>query len=376
MKRALQSAISDVSVEFKDFEVLQSPQNLPPIFNGEKLVVYGILKSRAAAKFPEDKGSAVLKGVMLGKHIHHSVPFKLQPVESAQSLPSIHHLAGKALISDWQQSGREKNDIVKLSIESSVISTHTAFVAVDEESSEPITGAIKTWEIRANQFGAMNYQNVLGLTHRVALSFDSAMDSDDESEEEEWDDNVVPESACIMEGGSMDFEMDGREVEMVHTRRSASLLSSDDELAGESLPALMHHKVAPAPRGSKQAPLVNTKGAPAPRGSKQTPLVNTLSSIITIQQANGSWKLDGTLAQLLSMTQETLEGNCPAECQGIMAAVWATVLVLTLLRLKYSSQQEEWELIAMKAEAWVKRQILPAGVTMDGLDKAASILLA
>ena len=54
-----------------------------------------------------------------------------------------------------------------------------------------------------------------------------------------------------------------------------------------------------------------------------------------------------------------------------MAMVWATVFVLSLLRSKYSSQQEEWELVAMKAETWVKRQTLPPGVSLEDLYKAA-----
>ena len=54
-----------------------------------------------------------------------------------------------------------------------------------------------------------------------------------------------------------------------------------------------------------------------------------------------------------------------------MAMVWATILVLSLLRMKYSSQQEEWELVAMKAESWVKRQTLPSGVSLEDLYKAA-----
>ena len=77
------------------------------------------------------------------------------------------------------------------------------------------------------------------------------------------------------------------------------------------------------------------------------------------------------LSQLLGKAQKDLEAGCPVECVGAMAAVWATVLVLSLLRLKYSSQQEEWELIAMKAESWLKRQPLPPGVSLSDLNKAA-----
>ena len=150
LKRALQPAITDVSVQFKvpkEYEVLQSPQNLPPIFNGEKLVVYSILNSKAASKKKKIGCTAILKGNILGKVQEHKVPFTLDVTE-APSMPVIHHLAAKALITDWESEKKEKKVIVDLSIESSVISSHTAFIAVDEESSEPVSGAMKTYDIR------------------------------------------------------------------------------------------------------------------------------------------------------------------------------------------------------------------------------------
>ena len=57
--------------------------------------------------------------------------------------------------------------------------------------------------------------------------------------------------------------------------------------------------------------------------------------------------------------------DCPIECKGIVATLWATVLILTLLRKKYSSQQDEWELIAMKAKSWMKKQALPSGIIVQ-----------
>ena len=151
LKRALQPAITDVSVQFKvpkEYEVLQSPQNLPPVFNGEKLVVYGILKSKAASKKEKRVDcTAILKGNVLGKSQEHKVPFTLDSSE-ALNLPTIHHLAAKALITDWESEGKDKKSIVQLSVEASVISSHTAFIAVDEESSEPVAGAMKTYDLR------------------------------------------------------------------------------------------------------------------------------------------------------------------------------------------------------------------------------------
>ena len=362
LKRALQPAVTDVSVEFKVppvFEILQSPQKLPPIFDGEKLVVYSIL-TPSAPLVEEVNGTAILKGSILGAPLEHSVPFKLQPVESAEhGLPSVHHLAAKALITDWQDGGKSKESIVKLSIESSVISTHTAFIAVDEESSEPITRAMKTWDVdmaEMNEFSNLLSANTLCIDQ--AIQRGERLDSI-EAECAELGDKSLSFNSAKKSGGffsSLGSMFSGWQPFGSRSKKSSKMsasaqVTSMDLMADEPCESeVMMEGYLDNDSEEEEAAQMQPKAAPAPQGPNQAPLVNTLSSIITIQQANGSWKLDGTLAQLLSKTQKTLEENCPTECQGTMAAVWATVLVLTLLRMKYSSQQEEWELIAMKAE--------------------------
>jgi len=125
----------------------------------------------------------------------------------------------------------------------------------------------------------------------------------------------------------------------------------------------------------EEAEMLPTKNTVTPPLSQLTQSTLGLSSFITIQQADGSWKLGTSLAQLMGKNQKELEEACPTECKGTMAMVWATILVLSLLRMKYSSQQEEWELVAMKAESWVKRQTLPSGVSLEGLYKAADKII-
>ena len=64
------------------------------------------------------------------------------------------YLAAKALITDWESEQKEKKSIVNLNIESCVISSHTAFITIDEESSEPISGAMKTYDTSARWCGS------------------------------------------------------------------------------------------------------------------------------------------------------------------------------------------------------------------------------
>ena len=333
LKRALQPAVTDVSVEFKvppEFEVLQSPKNLPPVFNGEKMVVYAIIKQQGApVQSTEVSGTAVLKGSILGKVAEHSVSFTFlrTPIE-APALPSIHHLAGKALIRDWEDDGKSKEEIVKLSVDSSVISSHTAFIAVDEESTEPVSGAMKTWDIQADLY---------------------------------LEEDLLCMSADMqLENTAHGFIGVFFEAPLLHYSESYSVDDSDDDYTEECEEEVEFDHFMRVP-----------PSAPYPQLSQTVASTVGLSSFITIQQANGSWKLDSSIAQLLGKSLKDLEEACPIECQGTIATVWATILVLSLLQVKYSNQQEEWELVAMKAESWVKRQTLPSGISLEDLYKAS-----
>ena len=384
LKRALQPAITDVSVNFKvpkEYEVLQSPQNLPPIFNGEKLVVYGIFKSKATTKKPTEY-TAILKGNMLGKAQEHKVPFTLDVTE-APSLPVIHHLAAKALITDWESEKKEKKVIVDLSIESSVISSHTAFIAVDEESSEPVSGAMKTYDIQAQ----MHEERYMAGS---ALMFASGA-------------KKVKKKGGFMPslGASLGVR---RSLVSAPQKRMASqpmaCSMTDESLGSRSLGMNMPPPPPPSGGGGGGGGRGGKGGPPPPPGAmsyamESAPLLppapraafaaspkstskptDTLTSLIAAQQVNGSWALNSAFAQLVGKSLSDLESACPIECKGASANVWATVLAVSLLRARYSSQQDEWELIAMKAESWLKKQSLPSGCTLDQLVQAAHHLVS
>ena len=313
-----------MSVEFKvpaDFAIQQSPQNLPPVYNGDKMVVYGILTPKGSLEDKEITGKVILKGQVPGKKLEHSIPFTFNPAAtSCPSLPTIHHLAAKALIKDWQDQGKKKEEIVKLSVESSVISSHTAFIAVDEESSEPVTGAMKMWDIQAS------------------MLCDNSLYSSDSSSFEQLDEII---------------EYCDEEDEFENNHESLHLRST------------MKTSFAPKCLGA----------APPVLSATVTKTSEILTYIITAQQVDGSWKLDSSVIQLLAKPQNEVENGCPVKCNKSIASIWATVLILTLLQKKYSSQQNEWELIAMKAESWVKKQALPSGLTVKELYSAANLLI-
>ena len=100
-----------------------------------------------------------------------------------------------------------------------------------------------------------------------------------------------------------------------------------------------------------------------------------LSSLVSLQQADGSWKLDDVIAKVLSKSLEELRDACPVKCDGGVATIWATVLCVVYLELKHPSQKDEWELIAMKADLWLDGQPLPAGADFKKLKVAAKKII-
>ena len=295
------------------------------------MVAYGVITAKGSPVDQDITGRAILTGKILGKKREYSVPFTFSAVSSnSPSLPTIHHLAAKALIKDWQNEGQRKEEIIKLSVESSVISSHTAFIAVDEGNSEPVTGAMKVWDIQAR------------LGYDVISRSSSVYSSNSSDEELNCDDDLG------------EFECDSE---------------------NEGIPEMTNKcktELRPAMRNSTS--VSEACGVPLAHSATVPVVSNTLNIVIIAQQADGSWKFDSTLTKLVDKPQTVIEDTCPVECKGIVAAVWATVLILTLLRKKYCSQQDEWELIAMKAESWVKKQALPSGVALEDFYKAADTL--
>ena len=428
LKRALQPSVTDVSVDFQvngQYDVLQSPLILPPIYNGEKLVLYAILKPRDSVDKVPLEGTAILKGKIPGKEICHSLPFTINHAAKDLSPPStVHHLAAKALIKEWQNERKSKEEIVKLSIEGSVISTHTAFIAIDEESSDCINAPMKTWDVQATQPSPsvqQLQQQVQACSMAMACNIDQVLSRGDKLDDLESkalnlssDAMAFSRTATKAKGGFsfgslfsglfgrnkssapvdrhnkeatvvMDcdesFECEEDEDDEVEYVRSSSLRADENiatliEEENESLaqpppspgtPSLILPSIIKAQQEEKES-------LAQPPPSPGTPSL-ILPSIIKAQQANGSWKLDSTLAQLLKKTMKELEDGCPTDVKGSMSSIWATILILSLLKKELSSQQEEWELIAMKAESWLGKQTLPGEVSKANLLTAAENLL-
>ena len=135
-----------------------------------------------------------------------------------------------------------------------------------------------------------------------------------------------------------------------------------EDCEASNLSSICHNSIQIGPPRS----LLSTMSAPSP--PKQT----GASFIVSLQQANGSWLLNDQLAGVMSKSVEELKSCCPISSDDtMMANIWATLVVIELLKKKYPSMLDELELVIMKAEQWLSKQVLPSGINLTTMRESA-----
>ena len=365
------------------FEVTQAPSKAPVLFSGDKAVVYGILKGPSELMSPVDC-TASLKGQILDQPLEYSIPFEVPGNSPSFPIPIIHHLAAKALIKDWERDGgNKKSEIVKLSIESSVVSSHTAFVAIDE-SNQPVRGAMKTWDITAKEVepdisalisAQTSYALMSAPTNYACRSAPTSSACMSAPPKTKKGGGIL---SSLFSSGSSSSQKEKKKKTAAPPKQRATY--KDLEYSAMECNSAISDCYSAAPvchsamRSYASEEKCESMSASGPGHTR--PTGDSLSSLISLQQADGSWKLDDVIAKVLSKSLKELSDACPVKCDGGVATLWATILCVVYLELKHPSQKDEWELIAMKAELWLDGQSLPAGADLNAMKAAAKKLIA
>ena len=358
LKRALQPSVTDLKAEFKlpgGYEILKAPAKLPTIFNGDKAVVYGIVCSMGKKMFDTAiEGTATLRGMILGKAIEYSIPFQIPKPSKEETghfaMPMVHHLAAKSLLTDWeagegvkQFKTPVKEAIIKLSIDSSVVSAHTAYVAVDEDQGKPIKGAIQTWDVTA-----MMSQREMSHRFRSVGGVRHSSDGDVMVFYNNWAEppmgaplkmNITMAKAkCSLDLLSGPPALHPMKPSSTSTPRHKFEGYRESDSLAPRLQARGFGRLPPlSPPPAKAPPLLHHRfasedyqecGCVSGHGRVTKTPSDKLSPLISLQQAEGLWKLDTTFAGVISKSLPELEKVCPVGCQGNVRQVWATVLAL------------------------------------------------
>ena len=423
LRRALQPAVTDLSIKFDvppSFKVYQAPEKVPTLFSGDKLVVYCIMKQRKSASDQSVKsrvnGTATLTGHILSKPIQFKLTFEISDFQSSIEMPIVHQLTSKALIHELQSRDdwiaatmyeQQKKAIVNLSIESGVVSSYTAYIALDEEQEKLIEGAVKTWDVVATMaqyrksvpphippmnhhfgqaegptLGQVRFGRADGPTpDRVRfgraesptlgrVGFGRVEDITTFSRNKIAGLRTRPK-AKIVEGPVV-FHATPMSVTRKRELRKAKLESScsEDHLEQDVEPR--YSRLSAQPRPSSRDNKVEGPRTAIPVSLAREREQNTvnpqvagprdnLEFLIFLQSIEGFWDID-TLQWL----------DFPILLKMDNVKICATVYALAYMEIKFPSRRDEWELVARKAEAWLERQTLPDQVNLEELNKEAS----
>jgi hypothetical protein len=351
LKHAMQPALTDVTLTFDIPDVVQVPRTIPAVFDGNKLVLFAIIK--ADSGFVQSENHAALKYLIGSEVMSHDLKFKFDASHQSSGgyfSSIIHRFAAEALLKEMEKDGNvSKDEKVKLSIESNVLCKDTTFIVIDEESSNPIEAPMTVYDCAIDVDSCIaNVRSIMSANINMALTRGEALDS-------------LQCQSELLSTNALEFKSASRSKK--GGLPGLGFLSN----IGSSISSFFTRSSQPERVNNYTATETTTRSNYTPdtsldqylegAGSRLviTPTQDeSFSSIVAVQKANGSWIIDESLSSFLSKTLKEIGDALPAGCSS--NEVWATVLVVTALRERFLSQEDEWELVAGKANDWLKRQ--------------------
>ncbi|XP_058965540.2 von Willebrand factor A domain-containing protein 5A-like [Pocillopora verrucosa] len=392
LKRARQPVITNVSMTWKldkGWTVQQIPSSLPPLFSGDRLVVYGVLKASGNKK----NGSGVNEVRLTGNaenddEVDHIIQFASPATEDSWDTEArteegilLHQLAAKNSIQEKQddvgesgdsgpRSEKAKSYVISISKSANVVSKLTSFVAVDKDSREPVSGPLKKQVVNLESMQ-------LGMKLALSGPQNFCLAANVTGGGKAFGRPPPPPSGAVsaqskgffssLFGGSL---KKGKGEKAAHSHaalKSVCLAAPEAKVEGESGSYMAFYPPTDMQIGSYSA-------LPVSAHSQKKKGSQSALSVISLQKASGSWDLTDQLVSLCDASRSDLIKGCLKEIAADTAEgarLWATALALVLLMGKYSDQKDEWEMIAEKGRKWLKKN-LPGSLTLDQVLESAA----
>ncbi|XP_067835453.1 von Willebrand factor A domain-containing protein 5A-like isoform X2 [Heptranchias perlo] len=359
LKFALQPAVSNLTISWKlppGLEVVVLSQPPTVVFNGQRSIVYGQLKGKVD---PSLEAEASLKYSLGQQLVQNSTKFRLQADKTGRS--TIHHLAAKTMIMNLESGvDREteavEKQIIEISTQANVISSHTAFIAINKDLNQAVQGPM----IRRN----------IPLYHLIGCSRSSMVSAL----------HYGSSKRLQMNNASLNtWDSAGPVQYFTGSMQSKGLKTKFTRFSCQGMPAYgggKDHEEFLQTAGLKtKFTRFSCQGMPAYGGGKDhEEFLQTAESpvmkLISLQNANGSWHLDGSLETLLGLKSKEIRQRIPR--QDIDQTLWVTVLAVIWLHTFGADTKDEWELLVEKSVSWIKAN---AGPDLGGCVKAGNDLL-
>ncbi|CAI5693945.1 unnamed protein product [Oreochromis niloticus] len=325
LRFALQPTVVDISVTWdlpKEVSVTVLSPPVTAIFQGQRSLIYAQLtgqRSEAA------EGCVTVKYSLAGHPSENQLHFSLRPAEDTGL--TVHRLGARTLIrslemeereSRGQQDGEVKKKLVRLSVQSGVSSSFTAFIAVNKDNSRVIQGPL----VRRNIPTPMTPRYGLALPAPPIRRSCSSL--------------PIPDT---------------------YLEKRRNLCRGVTPRFGSALPAPPIRRIG-SPMAMCSIPDTYSfcggflDDFALPKQPPRDPFMH----LVSLQKASGSWLLDPGLATALGKTSQQVEKIKPRTANS---EVWATILALVWLHAFKMDAKDEWEFLALKAASWIRAQNAP-----------------
>ncbi|XP_007538917.1 von Willebrand factor A domain-containing protein 5A [Erinaceus europaeus] len=293
LKRSLQPVVEDVSLSWNlppGLSAKMLTQEQTVIFQGQRLILYAQLVG--AMPPSEATGEVCLKYKFQGKNFENKVTFSLQPKFEVNL--TVHRLGAKSFfqIKDMgfnDTPAKDKKDILQMSMESGVLSSHTSFIAINKDTNRAVQGPLVRRDIPRPMLLAATDSNMHSTKNRV-------------NSQDFWSGSQKKDLA---------FKNTSHKKAKAHSPADKSKLDTHHSDFGET----------------------------------------QLVQLISLQRADGSWNLNEGLAIVLERSLSDIEAALTIK--EVDSSSWATVLAVLWLHTNHRDMKCEWELLERKAVTWI-----------------------
>ncbi|XP_053093196.1 von Willebrand factor A domain-containing protein 5A-like isoform X2 [Pangasianodon hypophthalmus] len=367
LRYALQPAVIDITEDWSDVSFTRLSPPIKTLFHGQRALIYAQLKGEECQK-PDAKGKISVRYRLGDQEVSNTVNFSLKPAENSGL--AIHRLGARSLICslerDEQVDGADKKAlkarVVELSKQSGVSSSHTAFIAVHKGSGQAVKGPLVTRRIptprRMRVCASMGpfvpYASAMmmqgssrlscqGVQGSSMPSYQGVQGSSMPSYQGVQGSSMPSYHSVMMQGSSMPSYQGVQGSSMPSYQMSSAIPVGIPRICGQmkSVKKLAYHPVVECDGGFD----INPETSEAPK--------DLLLQLISLQKASGCWEMESALAEVFGRTEEELIKQIPAQ---VKPDVWATLLALIWLHGFKIDAQVEWQILAMKAVAWIRTQ--------------------
>ncbi|XP_034990891.2 von Willebrand factor A domain-containing protein 5A-like isoform X2 [Zootoca vivipara] len=345
LKKALQPAVTRISLSWdlppglKAELVGSGPQ---VIFQGQRCLIYAQIRGQDQSS-SSTEAAAVLQYQFQDQTFKERLTFSLSSQETDR-LP-VHRLAAQTLLKELEGAGEKEKEKQRLALETSlssgVVCSQTAYVGVNKELGTALQGPLARRNIPLAFRGGMALCYAQSASLRplnLGLSLSRMNSSSPPSMQHSINIAKYSDQANVLKAKLCNRA--ARKKKMCYFLRQSS------------------------PPPPIQNSLSAKSSEPTPK-EKESPLL----SLVSLQNANGSWPLDSGLAEILGLSEAEISSKSPAQ---VTPDAWATVLALLWLHSRATGQRDEWELLETKALSWL---LVTAGPQLAECVKAGNEML-